>query len=347
MGRAQLLRRAAPVDRRPLDDVEYDPGAPGAGEIAVSVAACGVCRTDLQLVEGDLEPRRLPIVPGHQVVGRVTAVGVDVERWSVGDRVGIAWLGGACGACAACRAGNENLCPDAEFTGWDRDGGYADTMIARADFALAIPERFADVDAAPLLCGGVIGFRSLKRSGITPGGRLGLYGFGASALLAAQVAVHWGCELYVATRSVHERERALEIGASWAGGYDELPPVPLDAAVTFAPVGSVVVDALRAVAPGGTVAINAIHLDEIPAFDYGLLWRERALCSVANFTRRDAEEFLDLAAEIPIRTVVQRARSDEANDALAAVASGEVDGAAVLVTGGLSAAERAPSTGSR
>jgi propanol-preferring alcohol dehydrogenase len=333
MGRAQLLRRPAPADRRPLDDVEYDPATPGAGEIAIAIAACGVCRTDLQLVEGDLPAHRLPIVPGHQVVGRVTAVGAEVERWSIGDRVGVAWLGGACGVCAACRAGNENLCPEAEFTGWDRDGGYADSMIARADFALAIPERFADVDAAPLLCGGVIGYRSLKRSGIRPGGRLGLYGFGASALLAAQVAVHWGCELYVATRSASERDRALEIGALWAGGYDELPPVALDAAVTFAPVGSVVVDALRAVAPGGTVAINAIHLDEIPAFDYDLLWRERALCSVANFTRRDAEEFLAIAAEIPIRTVVQPARLDEANDALAALAAGEVRGAAVLLTG--------------
>jgi propanol-preferring alcohol dehydrogenase len=332
MGRAQLLRQAAPIERRPLDDVEYDPGAPGTGEIAIAVAACGVCRTDLQLVEGDLEPRRLPVVPGHQVVGRVTGVGAGVERWSVGDRVGVAWLGGACGACPACGSGNENLCPDAEFTGWDRDGGYADSMIARADFALAIPEQFADVDAAPLLCGGVIGYRSLKRSGIRPGGRLGLYGFGASALLAAQVALHWGCELYVATRSESERNRALELGAVWAGGYDEPPPVALDAAVTFAPVGSVVVDALRAVAPGGTVAINAIHLDEIPAFDYDLLWRERALCSVANFTRRDAEEFLDLAAEIPIRTVVQRARLDEANDVLAALAAGEVSGAAVLLT---------------
>jgi propanol-preferring alcohol dehydrogenase len=333
VGRAQLLRHAGPIDRRPLDDVEYDAGAPGPGEIAVAVAACGVCRTDLQLVEGDLEPRRLPIVPGHQVVGRVVALGAGVEQWAVGDRVGVAWLGGACGDCSACLAGNENLCPDAEFTGWDRDGGYADTMIARAEFALAIPEQFGDVDAAPLLCGGVIGYRSLKRSGIRPGGRLGLYGFGASALLAAQVAVHWGCEVYVATRSLSERERALEVGAVWAGGYDESPPVALDAAVTFAPVGSVVVDALRAVAPGGTVAINAIHLDEIPAFDYDLLWRERGLCSVANFTRRDAEEFLALAAEIPIRTVVQLSRLDAANDALAALAAGEVRGAAVLVTG--------------
>lgn len=331
MGRAQLLRRPAPVDQRPLEAAVVDTGSLAAGEIRIAVAACGVCRTDLQLVEGDLPAHRLPIVPGHQVVGTVVEVASDVDRWSVGDRCGVAWLGGACGACAACRVGDENLCPDAVFTGWDRDGGYADTMTARADYALAIPDRFADVDAAPLLCGGVIGYRSLKRSGIQPGGRLGLYGFGASALLAAQVALHWGCELYVATRSTTERERALELGAVWAGGYDERPPVELDAAVTFAPVGSVVVDALRALAPGATVAINAIHLDEIPAFDYDLLWRERAVCSVANFTRRDAQEFLALAAEIPIRTVVDTFAFDAANDALAALAAGRVVGAAVLV----------------
>jgi propanol-preferring alcohol dehydrogenase len=204
-------------------------------------------------------------------------------------------------------------------------------MTARADFAFAVPDQFTDVEAAPLLCGGVIGYRSLKMSGIRPGGRLGLFGFGASALLAMQVALHWGCEVYVATRSESERRRAIELGAAWAGGYDDVPPVPLDAAVTFAPVGSVVVAALRAVGPGGTVAINAIHLDEIPAFDYDLLWRERGLRSVANFTRRDAEEFLRLAAEIPIRTVVAEYRLADANRALHDLSCGEVSGAAVLV----------------
>jgi alcohol dehydrogenase, propanol-preferring len=331
VGRAQQLQRPGPIGDRPLVVVRPPDIGPAVGEIAVEVAACGVCRTDLQLVEGDLPARRLPIVPGHQVVGRVTAVGEGVERWSVGDRVGVAWLAGACGECDLCRAGTENLCADAEFTGWDRDGGYADTMTARADYAFAIPEAFSDVEAAPLLCGGVIGYRSLKIAGIVPGGRLGLYGFGASALLAMQVAVHWGCEVYVATRSERERARALEFGAVWVGGYDDPPPVPLDAAVTFAPAGAVVVAALRAVRPGGTVAINAIHLDEIPAFDYDLLWRERGLRSVANFTRRDAEEFLALAAAIPIRTIADVYPLDGANDALAAVASGRVGGAAVLV----------------
>ena len=330
--RAQVLAHPGPMVERPLQLLEVEPAPPEPGEIAIEVSACGVCRTDLQLVEGDLPARRLPIVPGHQVVGHVSALGAGVQRWSVGDRVGVAWLGGSCGDCDRCRAGQENLCAAAEFTGWDRDGGYADRIIARGDFAFSIPAAFADVDAAPLLCGGVIGYRSLKISGIRPGGRLGLYGFGASALLALQVALHWGCEVYVATRSASERERALELGAVWAGGYDDAPPVGLDAAVTFAPVGSVVVAALRAIVPGGTVAINAIHLDEIPAFDYDLLWRERGLRSVANFTRRDAEEFLALAAEIPIRTVVEVHPLDDANLALERLAAGVVSGAAVLTT---------------
>jgi propanol-preferring alcohol dehydrogenase len=328
--RAQRLHTPAPADREPLELEDVDLVAPGEGEISIDVSACGVCRTDLQLVEGDLPARRLPIVPGHQVVGRVRALGEGVTEWSVGDRVGVAWLAGSCGVCERCRAGEENLCDDAEFTGWDRDGGYADTMTARADFVFAIPDAFSDTEAAPLLCGGVIGYRSLKISGIRPGGRLGLYGFGASALLAMQVAAHWGCDVYVATRSESERARAAELGAVWTGGYDDPPPAPLDAAVTFAPVGWVVVAALRAIAPGGTVAINAIHLDEIPAFDYDLLWRERGLRSVANFTRRDAEEFLALAAEIPIRTVVDLHPLVDANRALARLAAGDVAGAAVL-----------------
>lgn len=330
MAAIQQLHTPAPVDERPLVALQRDVPDPERGEIAIEVSACGVCRTDLQLVEGDLPARRLPIVPGHQVVGRVRAVGAGVDEWRIGDRVGVAWLGGSCGACTACRRGEENLCADAEFTGWDRDGGYAESMTARADFCFAIPERFSDVEAAPLLCGGVIGYRSLKISGIRPRGRLGLYGFGASALLAMQVALHWECEVYVATRSTSERERALELGAVWVGGYDEEPPVPLDAAVTFAPVGTVVVAALRAIGPGGTVAINAIHLDEIPTFDYDLLWRERGLRSVANFTRRDATEFLALAAEIPIRTIVDEYPLANANEALAALAHGNVSGAAVL-----------------
>ncbi|NQY55294.1 MAG: zinc-dependent alcohol dehydrogenase family protein [Ilumatobacteraceae bacterium] len=329
--RAQQLDQPAPIGERPLHVIERAETAPPPGELRLDVAACGVCRTDLQLIEGDLAARHLPIVPGHQIVGRVAAVGAGVEEWSIGDRVGVAWLGGACGACDFCRRGHENLCPDAEFTGWDRDGGYANTATARADFVFALPGGFDDTDAAPLLCGGVIGYRSLKVSGIAPGGHLGLYGFGASALLTIQVATHWGCEVFVATRSADERRRATALGASWVGDYADPPPVPLDAAITFAPVGSVVVAALRAIRPGGTVAINAIHLDRMPEFNYDLLWRERGLRSVANFTRADATEFIELAATIPIRTEYEVHALGEANDVLGRLAAGAVGGAAVLV----------------
>jgi alcohol dehydrogenase, propanol-preferring len=330
---AQRLYAPAPIADGPLELVDVAPRDPGPGEIAIEVVACGVCRTDLQLVEGDVPARRLPIVPGHQAVGHVTALGDGVDRWTIGDRVGVGWLAGACGACDRCRSGRENLCDQAIFTGWDRDGGYAGSLVARADFAHRLPDGLADHDAAPLLCGGVIGYRALRISGIEPGGRLGLYGFGASALLTIQVALHWGCEVYVATRSERERQRAIEMGATWAGGAHDRPPVELDAAVTFAPVGSVVVAALEALAPGGTVAINAIHLDHIPEFDYDLLWRERGLRSVANFTRRDAEEFLALAAEIPVRTVVDVHPLADANLVLGRLSTGDVDGAAVLTTG--------------
>ena len=257
-------------------------------------------------------------------------LGAGVSGWSVGDRAGVAWLGGADGTCARCRAKRENLCAAAEFTGWDRDGGYATQAVARADFTIHLPDGFADLDAAPLLCGGVIGYRSLKVSGIVPGGRLGLYGFGASATLAIQVARHWGCRIFVCTRSPAERERAMSLGAEWAGDYDERPPEPLDAAITFAPVGSVAVAALKALDRGGTVAINAIHLDRIPELEYEDLWWERSLRSVANFTREDAREFLELAAAIPIRTEIETYPLDEANVALERLSRGEVRGAAVL-----------------
>ncbi len=328
--RAQQLRHPGPVGGAPLQPVELMDPAPGAGEIALAVRACGVCRTDLQLVEGDLTARRLPVVPGHQAVGTVTAIGAGVTDWQPGDRAGVAWLGGACGVCRFCRSGRENLCEKAEFTGWDRDGGYAVAMTVRADFAHRLPEGVSDVDLAPLLCGGVIGYRALKVSGIEPGGRLGLYGFGASALLAIQVAVHWGCDVYVATRSRSEQRRAMELGAVWAGSYGDLPPVPLEAAITFAPVGSSVVAALRALDRGGVVAVNAIHLDQIPAFPYQDLWWERQIRSVANFTRTDAREFLELAAGIPVRTVADRYPLEAANEALARLKAGEVAGAAVL-----------------
>lgn len=328
-----VLRAPAPAASGPLEPVERPDPRPGPGELLIEVGACAVCRTDLQLAEGDLAARRLPIVPGHQAVGRVIATGSGVRGWREGDRAGAYWLAGACGRCRFCREGRENLCAAAEFHGWDRDGGFADRMIVRADVAARVPEGPADADLAPLLCGGVIGYRALRVCGIRPGGRLGLYGFGASALCAIQVARHWGCEVHVATRSAAERQRALALGAAWAGGYDEAPPAPLDAAITFAPAGDVVVAALHALERGGTVAVNAIHLDRIPEFPYDLLWWERSLRSVANVTRADAAEFLELAAAIPVRTAVETHPLSEANRALARLAAGEVGGAAVLRPG--------------
>ena len=331
--RAYELSKPGPVDLPRLHSVDRLDFEPAAGAVAIDISSCAVCRTDLQIVEGDLGARRLPIVPRHQAVGRIRAVGAGVEKWQPGSRVGVAWLGGSCDACARCLEGRENLCDQAEFTGWDRDGGFAETMTARADFVFASPPRFGDAAAAPLLCGGIIGYRSLRIAGIERGGRLGLYGFGASALLAFQVARHWGCEIFVATRSRDEQSRALEMGAAWAGSYHEQPPVLLDAVVTFAPVGYVVVEALKAIRPGGTVAINAIHLDTVPEFPYELLWMERGIRSVANFTRQDAGEFLQLAAEIPITTVVDEYPMADVNVALRRLKTGEVDGAAVVVNG--------------
>jgi propanol-preferring alcohol dehydrogenase len=324
-----------PAPSQPLELVDLPTPQPARGEVLLRVAACAVCRTDLQLCQGDLGAHTMPIVPGHQIVGRVEAIGEDVSGWSVGDRAGVAWLAGTDGSCAQCLRGHENLCAAARFTGWDRDGGYATHVLARADFALPIPAGFQDLDAAPLLCGGVIGYRALRVSGIEeygPGARLGLYGFGASATLAIQVARHWGCRVFVCTRSKDERERARALGAEWTGGYDDAVPEPLDAAVTFAPAGSVVASALRALDRGAAVAINAIHLDRLPELPYADLWWERSLRSVANFTRDDARQFLELAARIPIRPEYETHPLADANLALQRLAQGHVRGAAVLRT---------------
>jgi alcohol dehydrogenase, propanol-preferring len=331
--RALEVAAPGPVESAPLRLRTVDDPDPGEGELLLRVAACAVCRTDLQIVTGDLAARHLPIVPGHQAVGRVQRVGPGVDGWQAGDRAGVTWLAGFDGTCRFCRSGRENLCPNATFTGWDRDGGFAEAMTVRADVAVRLPAAMDDIAAAPLLCGGVIGYRALRLSGIEPGGRLGLYGFGASALQAIQVARHWGCEVHVASRSESELERATALGAASVGRYDDPPPAPLDAAITFAPVGSVVISALRALDRGGTVMINAIHLDGIPAFDYDDLWWERSIRSVANVTRRDASEYLDLAATIPIRTEIEVHPLAEGNTALRRLEGGEIAGAAVLVTG--------------
>jgi propanol-preferring alcohol dehydrogenase len=316
------VRAVVLTEPNALAPAEVADPVPGEGEVLIEVAACGVCRTDLQIVRGDLPMRRSPLIPGHQVVGRVAGSG---------ERVGLAWLGGADGTCRRCTAGLENLCDRAEFTGWTRDGGYAELVAARADYVHPLPDGLTDIEAAPLLCAGIIGYRSLRLSGIRPGGLVGLFGFGSSAHLTIQVARHWGCDVAVFARSQGERQRAEALGATWTGGYDDPPPQPLDAAVTFAPAGSVVVSALRAVAPGATVAINAIHLDRMPEFDYDLLWRERCLRSVANFTRDDAREFLRLAADVPIRPQTTVFALDDAGQALRGLEAGEIAGSAVLL----------------
>ncbi len=331
--RAMVLEAPGPAGSSPLHAQDRPLPSPSEGELRIRVSACGVCRTDLQICTGDLAPRRLPIVPGHQVVGVVDALGPGVDGWAVGERVGVTWLAATDGTCRFCASGRENLCEAATFTGWDRDGGYAEAMVVRAAFAVRLPASFPDLSAAPLLCGGVIGYRALRVAGIGPsaaGARLGLYGFGASARQALQVARAWGVDVYVATRSPVEQRRALELGARWAGGIETRPPVALDAAVTFAPVGVVVAAALRALDRGGIVAINAIHLDQLPAMPYDDLWWERSIRSVANVTREDATEYLELAARIGLATDIETHPLADANIALARLASGQVAGTSVL-----------------
>jgi alcohol dehydrogenase, propanol-preferring len=330
MMRAAVLHTPRPVTDDPLILGDVETPSAAATDVVIDVHACGVCRTDLQLCEGDLVAKRLPIIPGHQVVGTVSAVGADVTDLHVGDRVGVAWIASACGRCRFCSSGRENLCVDAAFTGWDVDGGYAQSMRARHDFVYRLPDGYDDVSVAPLLCGGVIGYRCLRVAGAASGMRIGLYGFGASATVVIQVARHWGCDVYVVTRSVTEQQRALALGAVWAGPYETRPPVPLDAAITFAPSGDVVVAALAAIDRGGVVVVNAIHLDRIPEFDYGLLWWERSLRSVANVTRADVKELLALAPKIPIITHTDRYPLARVNDALRDLAKGRVRGAAVV-----------------
>lgn len=330
--RVMALAKPQPVEAGPLQPQDVPRPAPQDGEVLVRVHCCGVCHTDLHIVEGDLAPAKLPIVPGHQVVGIVEQVGRGVIRLRVGARVGVAWLYASCGTCDACRRGEENLCAHISFTGYHVDGGYAEFMVARADYVYPLPESFSDAQAAPLLCGGIIGYRALRLCGVRPGERLGLFGFGASAHLAIQIARHWGCEVYVFTRSAGHRRLAERLGAGWVGASQDRAPHELDAAVVFAPVGQVVIDALRRLRRGGTVAVNAVHLDQMPAFDYSLLYWERVLRSVSNSTRQDGMEFLRLASEIPLRVEVQLFPLEEANRALLALKRGEITGAAVLDT---------------
>ena len=330
--KACILRHPAPVESNPLEFTDVPKPRPSAGQVLVRVNACGVCRTDLHVVEGELPPRKQPVIPGHQVVGVVEETGVGAGRFRIGDRVGVAWLHQTDGTCEYCRGGRENLCDNPEFTGWTVDGGFAEYTVAPEDFVYRIPEGFADLNAAPLLCAGIIGFRSLRLSGIQGGQRLGLYGFGAAAHVAIQVARHWGAEVYAITRDARHRRLALDLGAVWAGGSEDMPPEKLHAAVIFAPAGELVISALRALVKGGTVALGGIHMSPIPAIDYSLLYKERVVRSVANNTREDGEELLKIAAEIPIRTEVQTFALAEANEALNALKNDAVRGAAVLET---------------
>ena len=316
----------------PLRLAEHDlQGSPGAGQALIRVRACGVCRTDLHIVDGELDRPKLPLIPGHEIVGAVSAVGDGVLSLRPGDRVGVPWLGWTCGRCAYCRSGRENLCAEARFTGYQIDGGYAEYAVADARYCFPIPAGFDDVAAAPLLCAGLIGYRALRLAGTAE--RLGLYGFGAAAHIAAQVARHRGQKVFAFTRPGDRagQDFARSLGAAWAGGSDALPPEPLDAALIFAPVGALVPAALAATERGGTVVCAGIHMSDIPSFAYRLLWEERVLRSVANLTRRDGEEFLALAPRVPVRTVTQAFPLAEANEALRRLRAGEIEGAAVLV----------------
>jgi propanol-preferring alcohol dehydrogenase len=304
---------------------------PGRGEVLLKVRVCGVCRTDLHLAEGDLTPRHAGVIPGHEVVGEVIGQGPGAARFGIGERVGVAWLGGTCGACRFCLRGQENLCLSPTFTGWDRDGGYAELITVAENFAYRIPETFSDEEAAPLLCAGIIGYRALTRAELPIGGRLGIYGFGGSAHLAAQIALYRGARVYVMTRSAQARALALDLGATFAGGAEEQPPDPLDAAILFAPAGGLVPVALRALDRGGTLAVAGIHLSDIPSLHYAdELFEERQLRSVTANTRADGEEFFRIAAEIPLRPTTVAYPFEAADRALRDLAEDRITGAAVL-----------------
>ena len=329
---AWVVERPGPIGTGPLRPVELPDPRPRPGEVRVRVGACGVCRTDLHLAEGDLAPRRPRTVPGHEVVGIVDAMGPGADRFAIGDRIGIAWLRGTCGRCRWCRTGRENLCPGATFTGWDADGGYAELAVVPEAYAYRLPDELDDVHAAPLLCAGIVGYRALVRAALPPGGRLGIYGFGASAHVVAQVAIAQGATVHVLTRSAEARKLALELGAASAGAADADSPEPLDSAVLFAPAGELVPVAMRALDQGGTLAVAGIHLSDVPRLVYAEeLFREKQLRSVTANTRADGEEFLRLAAALGVRPRVAARPLADADRAVADLSADRVTGAAVLV----------------
>jgi propanol-preferring alcohol dehydrogenase len=332
--KAMVLGARKPVDEAPLELKDMPVPEVGPGEILIKVRCCGVCHTDLHVVTGELPLHRLPLVPGHEVVGTVVRAGEGAGRLAVGQRVGAAWLRSACGECRFCRSGRENLCENARFNGYDADGGYAEYMVVPEKFAYAVPERFGDEEAAPLLCAGIVGYRALVLSGIEPGGTLGMYGFGGSAHIDLQIAKHRGARVFVFTRSVAHQEMARTLGADWVGTVQDEPPAKLTNAIIFAPVGSLYLVALRHLDRGGTVVSAGIHMSPIPEMDYDTcLYHERKMLSVANATRQDGEELLKVAAEIPVRTTVQAFPLEAANEVLRLLRAGQVNGAAVLRIG--------------
>jgi propanol-preferring alcohol dehydrogenase len=328
--KACVLEHPAAVESNPLKYTDYPDPEPSGSEVRVRVHACGVCRTDLHVVEGELAPRKSPVIPGHQVVGTVDKLGNAVKRLKLGARVGIPWLHETDGVCGYCRAARENLCEHASFTGYTVDGGYAQYALAPESFVYPLPDDLRDEHAAPLLCAGIIGFRALRVSGIQPGGALGFYGFGAAAHVAIQVAHYWNVDVYASTRDQRHQKLARELGAKWAGGTLAEPPTQLDAAIIFAPAGEIVPAALKALKRGGVLVLAGIHMSPIPPLDYNLLYWERVVRSVANNTRNDGEDFLRIAAEIPVRTEIERFPLSEANRALNLLKNDTVQGAAVL-----------------
>jgi propanol-preferring alcohol dehydrogenase len=328
--KAVLLNHPQSIESKPLEMHSIEAPSPGPGEILVKVEVCGTCHTDLHIAEGDISPPRMPIIPGHQVVGRIDTLGEGVERWEVGQRVGVPWLYRACGECQACQAGRENLCSQAEFTGFTHHGGLAEKMVSDSKFALPLPESISDIDAAPLLCAGIIGYRSLHLADLKPGEVLGLVGFGASAHLAIQVANHWGCEVYVFSRTESHRRLAQDLGAVWVGESDQDPPQPIDRIVLFAPVGALIPVMLRKLRPGGTLAINAIHTSPIPEMAYEVIYGERTLRSVSNATYQDGIDFLELAAAIPLKVTTNPYPLDQVNQALEDMKYSRIDGEAII-----------------
>lgn len=328
--KACLLRTPARIQNNPLELSEVADPKPGAGQVLVRVQVCGVCRTDLHVIEGELPPKLSPVIPGHQVIGRIHETGPRAQRFSKGDRVGIAWLHQTDGTCEYCQRGEENLCNDPLFTGYTVNGGYAEWIVAPEAFVYLIPDGLSDEHAAPLLCAGIIGYRCLRMANVSRGAKLGFYGFGAAAHVAIQVANYWGVDVYASTRDERHQALAKQLGAKWVGGTLDAPPVPLDAAIVFAPAGEIVPAALKALRKGGRLILGGIHMSDIPSFPYDLLYQERMIRSVANNTRQDGEEFLELAADIPIRTHVEIYPLSEANRALNQLKNDAISGAAVL-----------------